>query len=256
MRFTLTGSGAVTVTEDMGDGLVAQYRLEPRRGSLVVVGLEVLDEADDAPGITAAALRRLSPARAVREGLRGLRSIDANSRGDGRGWGRMMEAMAQGAPWSDSALWRRVTTEDGARRFLRDPRRLPLVALAYVVSLDAGETRVNVAIAERFGIETGQARELVRAARREGLLEYSPAPEGERRGRVGGGLTPEGVKLLQKMYMAWLAARPDAGQIVITMPEAPEDDEGTVEGQAWEDAGRPGGTLKAWRTARRDESRI
>jgi hypothetical protein len=26
--------------------------------------------------------------------------------------------------------------------------------------------------------------------------------------------------------------------------------------QAWEDAGRPGGTLKAWRTARRDESRI
>ncbi len=203
MTFTLTG-GVVTITEDVGDGLVASYRLEPRHGSLVVVGLDVLDKADDAPGITARALRRLSPARAVREGLRGLRSLHVNSRGQGRGWGRMMEAMAPGVPWSNSALWRRVTPE--SQRPRRDPRLLPLVALAYVVSLDAGEARVNVAIARRFGMEPAQARELVRAARGAGLLEYSPAPEGERRGRVGGGLTPKGERLLQEMYMSWLAA--------------------------------------------------
>jgi len=222
MRFKLLlPSSELTVTEDLGEGIVVCYRLAPRRGSLAVAGIEITT-ADDGQPVTARVLRKLSPAKAALEGLAGLRGLDVNSRGQGRGWGRMMEAMTQGVPWSDSALWRRVATADKVQRFTRE-ERLALVALAYVVSLDANDTRVNVAIAKRFGIETAQARELVRAARYAELLTSAQGDTGnERRGRAEGELTPKAVKLLTSMYTTWPGTN---GEVITVLPEAPEDDE-------------------------------
>lgn len=185
----------------------------------MVAGIEITTEDDGQP-VTARVLRKLSPAKAALEGLSGLRGLDVNSRGQGRGWGRMMEALS-GAPWSDSALWRLVDPADGVQHLTRE-ERLALVALAYRVSLDAGDQRVNVYIAKSFGIETAQACELVRAARHAGLLTSAPGDTGnERRGRVEGELTPKAEQLLTSMYMTWLGKNGE----VVEVPEAPEDDE-------------------------------
>jgi hypothetical protein len=199
-RFRLSGTGAVTVTEERAGGISARYRLEPRHGSLVVVGLEVTAEGD-APVVTGSLLRSLSLPRAVREGLAGLASIDASSKGHGRGWGRLLEFMS-GSPWSEEAIWERVAPAERLERLTRI-ERLAAVAWLYVESLVAGETRVNLAIAARTGWTVGQARERVRDARRAGMLTYSAAPGDKRRGRTEGNLPPKANATLDEIKRQW-----------------------------------------------------
>jgi hypothetical protein len=223
--FELTGPGGVPgapgaveawVTEDLGAGIIVRYRLAPRRGSLVVVGLEVTAETD-APGVTARVLRGASPARAVHFGMRMLGHLDAGMRTIGRSESQILGVVAPGVGWSDSALWRRIATPDRVRHLTRE-ERLALVARVYVDSLRDGERKVNAAIAAFFGIPVSQSRERVREARREGFLTYSPGVEGKRRGRIEGELTPKAAELLAAIRRTWRAdPRP-----VVTVPRGGE----------------------------------
>jgi hypothetical protein len=222
--FELTGSGGIPggpgpteawVVEEVGDGIVARYRLEPRRGSLVVVEVEV-EAAADAPGVTARVLRGVSPAAAVRTGMAALGSIDANTRGIGWPVSRIMGVVAPGVPWSDGALWRRIATPDRLRRLTREGR-LALTARVYVDSLKNNDPKVNAAVAKAGGWTVAQSRERVREARREGYLTYSPAAEGKRRGRTEGTTTPKADALLAEIERTWLAEPP-----VVTVPRTGE----------------------------------
>jgi hypothetical protein len=210
---------------------VATYRLAAgAQGDLVVTQVSLRASGPDDPlgrsrhpdgrvveydtpgrGVTSRLLRQISPARAIQEAGDIMHSLGRHS--GVPDWGDLMSTM------SDQPT--------GLTRM----EKLAFVAAAYTQALhpsegEARQTNVNQVIAKLIGKRPEQVRELVRAARREGLLtQIPPEANGGRGGRgiLFGELTPEGQKLCQEIYMAWLASQPDAGQVIV-LPEALDDE--------------------------------